>query len=110
MVLGGLLEDVLRKSDQRVPILGSIPGLGALFRTRSTDKVKTNLMVFIRPKILRDSATVTSETNAKYNYIRDVLKQGEAEGVQLMPGEDQFALPPFEEADRSKPRPEDSEE
>ena len=110
LVLGGLLEDVLRESDQRVPILGSIPGLGALFRTRATDKVKTNLMVFIRPKILRDAATVTSETNSKYNYIRDVLRQSEGEGVQLMPKEDHFSLPPFEEADRSKPRAEDSEE
>ncbi len=110
LVLGGLLEDVLRESDQRVPILGSIPGLGALFRTRATDKVKTNLMVFIRPKILRDAATVTSETNSKYNYIRNVLRQSEGEGVQLMPKEDHFSLPPFEEADRSKPRAEDSEE
>ena len=111
LVLGGLLEDVLRESDQRVPILGSIPGLGALFRTRATDKVKTNLMVFIRPKILRDAATVTSETNSKYNYIREVLReQWEGEGVQLMPGEEHFSLPPFEEADRSKPPVEDSEE
>ncbi len=111
LVLGGLLEDVLRESDQRVPILGSIPGLGALFRTRATDKVKTNLMVFIRPKILRDAATVTSETNSKYNYIRDVLReQWEGENVQLMPGEEHFSLPPFEEADRSKPQTEDSEE
>ncbi len=109
-VVGGLLEDVLRESDQRVPTLGSIPGLGALFRTRATDKVKTNLMVFIRPKILRDAATVTSETNSKYNYIRNVLRQSEGEGVQLMPKEDHFSLPPFEEADRSKPRAEDSEE
>jgi len=110
LVLGGLLEDVLRESEQRVPILGSLPLLGNLFRTRSTDKVKTNLMVFIRPKILRDAATVTSETNAKYNYIRNVLRQSEGDGVQLMPDEDHFSLPPFEEADRSKPPAEDSGE
>jgi general secretion pathway protein D len=102
LVLGGLLEDVLRESDQRVPILGSIPGIGALFRSRKTDKVKTNLLVFIRPRILRDSATVTDETNKKYNYIRDVLKESEGTGIQLMPKEEHFSLPPFEEADRSK--------
>jgi len=56
LVLGGLIEDVLRESEQRVPILGSIPIIGNLFRTRKTDKVKTNLFVFIRPKILRDAA------------------------------------------------------
>ena len=55
LVLGGLIEDVLRESDQRVPVLGSIPVIGALFRSRTTDKVKTNLMIFIRPKILRNS-------------------------------------------------------
>ncbi|MDJ0813263.1 MAG: type II secretion system secretin GspD [Woeseiaceae bacterium] len=100
LVLGGLIEDVLRESDQRVPILGSIPVLGALFRSRSTDKIKTNLLVFIRPKILRDAEQAAIETNAKYNYIREVLSaQGGAEGrdVQLMRGEERFALPPIEE-------------
>jgi general secretion pathway protein D len=102
LVLGGLLEDVLRESDQRVPILGSIPGIGALFRSRKTDKVKTNLLVFIRTTILRDSTAVTNETNKKYNYIRDILKQSEGTGIQLMPNAEHFSLPPFEEADRSK--------
>ena len=97
LVLGGLLEDSLRETEQKVPILGSIPGLGALFRSRTTDKVKTNLLVFIRPKILRDASQTTIETNAKYNYIRDVLEQRAADGVDLMPGEDAFTLPPFEE-------------
>ncbi len=110
LVLGGLLEDVLRESDQRVPVLGSIPGLGALFRSRKTDKVKTNLLVFIRPKILRDSASIATETNRKYNYIRDVLKEQEGSGIQLMPKEDHFALPPFEEANRSAPEPEKEDE
>ncbi len=103
LVLGGLLEDVLRESDQRVPILGSIPGIGALFRSRKTDKVKTNLLVFIRTTILRDSTAVTNETNKKYNYIRDILKQSEGTGIQLMPNAEHFSLPPFEEADRSTP-------
>jgi general secretion pathway protein D len=98
LVLGGLIEDVLRESDQRVPVLGSIPIIGALFRSRATDKVKTNLLVFIRPKILRDAEQATIETNAKYNYIREVLSGKDGEDIQLMRGEDRFALPPFEEA------------
>ena len=72
LVLGGLMEDVLRESDQRVPILGSIPIIGNLFRSRKTDKIKTNLLIFIRPTILRDSSQTILETNAKYNYIRGI--------------------------------------
>jgi general secretion pathway protein D len=101
LVLGGLLEDVLRESEQRVPILGSIPFLGALFRAQKTDKVKTNLLVFIRPTILRDAATISTETNSKYNLIKDLLDQTNEDGINLMPGEEGFALPPFEEADRT---------
>jgi general secretion pathway protein D len=97
LVLGGLLEDVLRESEQRVPILGRIPVLGNLFRSRKTDKVKTNLMVFIRPKILRDAAQMSAETNAKYNYIRDVM-QGKKNEVSLMRDEERPSLPTLEEA------------
>ena len=97
LVLGGLLEDVLRESDQRVPVLGRIPLLGNLFRSRKTDKVKTNLLVFIRPTILRDAATTMMETNAKYNFIRDVQQGNRGAGVQLMPGVDRPVLPPIEE-------------
>ena len=59
-----------------MPILGSIPLLGALFRTQKTDSVKTNLMVFIRPKILRDSVQTAYETDEKYNAIREVQQDG----------------------------------
>jgi len=71
LVLGGLLQDDLRQVEQRVPLLGSIPLLGALFRSQSTDQVKTNLMLFIKPTILRDSVAVAYETNQKYQFIRD---------------------------------------
>jgi general secretion pathway protein D len=94
LVLGGLMEDVLRESEQRVPILGGIPLLGALFRAQKTESLKTNLMVFIRPKILRDSAQSRFETNTKYNAIRESLGN---DRIRLMPGTDRTALPPFEE-------------
>lgn len=96
LVLGGLLEDVLRESDQRVPVLGRIPILGNLFRSRKTDKVKTNLLVFIRAKILRDAAATSLETNSKYNYIRDVQQGGQGSGIALMPRQDRPMLPPLE--------------
>jgi general secretion pathway protein D len=94
LVLGGLLEDTLRESNQRVPILGSIPLLGALFRTQKTDSVKTNLMVFIRPKILRDSVQTAFETDAKYNAIRDVQLKGGNYGY--MRSKQRPVLPPLE--------------
>ena len=93
LVLGGLLEDTLRESDQRVPVLGRIPVVGNLFRSRKTDLVKTNLLIFIRPKILRDAATTSAETNAKYNYIRDFLEGERGQGVSLMPGAERPRLP-----------------
>jgi len=72
LVLGGLIQEDLREKEQRVPLLGSIPLIGALFRSTSTQKVKTNLMFFIRPTILRDAEQTAFETNQKYNYIRNL--------------------------------------
>ena len=95
LVLGGLLEDVLRESDQRVPILGSIPLLGNLFRSRKTEKVKTNLMIFIRAEILRDASQTAMETNAKYNFIREVQRGNQGNDVALMPGQNRPMLPPL---------------
>ncbi len=102
LVLGGLIEDQLRESDQRVPVLGRIPLLGNLFRARQTEKIKTNLMVFIRPTILRDSSQTAIETNAKYNMIRDVLEGQRGKSIQLMPGEERATLPPLEELRQSE--------
>jgi len=97
LVLGGLLEDVLRESEQRVPFLGRIPIIGNLFRSRKTDKVKTNLLVFIRAKILRDSSQMAIETNAKYNSIQQILQGNREAGISLMPDQERPVLPPLEE-------------
>ena len=96
IVLGGLIEDNLTESEQRVPLLGKIPVLGELFRVRSTKLRKTNLMVFIRPRIIRTEEQAAIETNAKYNFMRG-LQQDRNEGkVKLMPGARQPTLPPVE--------------
>jgi general secretion pathway protein D len=100
IVLGGLIEDTLLETDQRVPLLGSIPLLGNLFRARTTDTVKTNLLVFIRPRIIKDAADAALETNAKYNYVRDIQRRRSGvfkEDAALMPGQDRPMLPPIEE-------------
>ena len=96
LVLGGLLEDTLRESDQRVPLLGRIPLLGGLFRVRTTNMVKTNLMIFIRATILRDSSQTALETNSKYNFIRRIQQGQQDREVQLMPGVQRPLLPELE--------------
>ena len=81
LVLGGLIQDELRERVERVPVLGSIPLVGALFRSTSRDKVKTNLMFFIRPTILRDDVQAAFQTNAKYNFIRQIQMEREPDMV-----------------------------
>jgi len=93
LVLGGLIQDQITERQQRVPILGRIPLLGALFRSDSTTKQKTNLMVFIRPTILRDNVQAAFETNAKYNYIRDEQLGLKPRRPRLMPLTERATLP-----------------
>jgi general secretion pathway protein D len=96
-VLGGLITDTARENENRVPILGSIPLIGELFKTRSGNKEKRNLMLFIRPTIIRDGAQAAIETNAKYNVVRNQQLQRRNGKVTLLPGERQPLLPPIEE-------------
>jgi len=69
IVLGGLNEDDLQESISKVPLLGSIPVFGRLFSSSAESRVQRNLMVFLRPTILMESADVTSLSGEKYNYI-----------------------------------------
>ena len=70
MVLGGLLQDGYSQSNEAVPWLSSIPGLGALFRNERRATTKTNLMVFLRPYIIRDSVAGRAITLNRYDFIR----------------------------------------
>ncbi|HEX2495154.1 MAG TPA: type II secretion system secretin GspD [Steroidobacter sp.] len=97
IVLGGLITDEVSEGESRVPILGSIPIVGELFKTRSGSKDKRNLMVFIRPTILRDGVKAAVETNAKYNVLRNQQLQRRKGKVTLLPGERQPLLPPIED-------------
>lgn len=93
LVLGGLIQDDIRESEQRVPLLGSIPLLGRLFRAKKVQYVKTNLMFFIKPTIIRDSVDAAFETNAKYNLIRDV-QLGVDRDIGLLKGDYQRPVLP----------------
>ena len=107
IVIGGLLEDNLKDGESRVPILGAIPILGNLFRARSSTKEKKNLMVFIKPTILRDAEHVATETNAKYNFMRNLQLQQNSGKVSLQPDERQPLLPTIQDAplDLRRPKP-----
>jgi general secretion pathway protein D len=97
VVLGGLIEENVRESEQKVPLLGDIPLLGALFRSNTGDVEKTNLMVFIHPVILRDAAVTDIYTNNKYNYMRSLQLGQDEDGVNLMPDKHHPTLPVLEE-------------
>jgi general secretion pathway protein D len=97
VVLGGLIEEKIGESVQKVPFLGDIPFLGALFRSKTADVTKTNLMVFIHPVILRDASVTQSYTNNKYNYIRALQMQQDEDGVNMIPGKQHPVLPLVEE-------------
>ncbi len=104
VVLGGLISDTQTNGEQRVPLLGRIPIIGEAFRTRSAKKNKTNLLVFIQPRILRDGTDTAIETNQKYNYIREQQQQLSPRGeiLPLLPGNKTKVLPPLPEP---APRP-----
>ena len=71
LALGGLLDDNERKSLQKIPILGDIPGLGVFFRSTSKSRVKTNLMIFIRPTIIRSREDGDALTASRWDSMRE---------------------------------------
>lgn len=71
LAIGGLLDENERKTIEKIPLLGDIPGIGELFKSRSRTRSKTNLMVFIRPTIVRTREEARQVTALKYGYIRN---------------------------------------
>jgi general secretion pathway protein D len=94
IVLGGLISEDLQQTEEKVPLLGDIPLLGALFRANSTAKVKRNLMIFLRPVVLRDAAVSSQIASEKYNYIRAQQFKMKQQGVNLMDDEETPVMPP----------------
>ena len=104
LILGGLIQDEVTDTESKVPLLGDIPIIGFLFRTQNTTKTKANLMVFLRPSILRDNKDAAFVTNEKYNYLRGVESgaYNEEDGSFGLLDDAAPRLPPMEEIDRSK--------
>ncbi|UCQ26587.1 type II secretion system secretin GspD [Edwardsiella tarda] len=93
IVLGGLMDDQAGESVAKVPLLGDIPLIGHLFKSTADKKEKRNLMVFIRPTILRDGMAADGVSQRKYNYIRAEQIYRNEQGLSLMPGAPQPVLP-----------------
>ena len=70
VVLGGLIEDRMSDGTDKVPVLGDVPGVGTLFRYDSRRREKTNLMVFLKPSVLRNSQAGRDITSERYDYLR----------------------------------------
>lgn len=99
IVLGGLLEDQVSNSTVSVPILGSIPFIGNLFRYDKRTRTKTNLMVFLRPHIVRDARDSASLTLDRYNFMRAAQNGMPLESRWLTPDASRPLLPALERND-----------
>lgn len=93
IVLGGLIEDKFTDTVNKVPLLGDIPLLGALFRSQSRQKTRTNLMVFLRPTVLRDAPTSNKLSMDRYELMRAQQKDGQPVQSWVTPINESPVLP-----------------
>ena len=87
------MSDSVNESEARVPVLGAIPLLGNLFKSRTGSRQKKNLLVFIRPNILRDADVTEDVSESKYNGARETERTLNRGKVTLLPGERQPLIP-----------------
>ena len=97
VVLGGLVSDEIQDDSQGVPVLSSIPLVGRLFRSDSVKVTKQNLLVFIRPTIIRDDEDLAGATAEKYRYIRDQQMDRRERGLMFLDDGNLPVLPTWEE-------------
>lgn len=97
IVLGGLIEDNITEEVHKVPLLGDIPILGALFRSTSINVGKKHLLIFLKPTIVRDNREMDRATAAKYRLIRKEQLEEINKGVNLFDDDDLPLLPEWEQ-------------
>jgi len=109
IVLGGLIDETVNQSEQKVPLLGDIPLMGNLFKSRTSSTEKRNLMLFLQPSILREERSASAYSSRKYSFMRASQLEQNREGIALMPGENvpilperprAFIPPPFDTLER----------
>jgi general secretion pathway protein D len=98
LVLGGLMQDEYQNNQDRVPGLASIPGLGALFRNENRTRRKSNLMVFLRPQVMRSAEQTQAFSLDRYDLIRAQQKDTQPEPRLLLPINESPVLPPLRSA------------
>lgn len=103
IVLGGLIDEDVQESESKIPLLGDIPFVGALFRSTSTTRQKRNLMIFLRPTIVRDNETAQGISSRKYNYMRAQQLKRQDDGISLMPNTETPVLSDFEDSELAIP-------
>ena len=94
VVIGGLIQDTLTDSVERVPLLGELPVIGSLFRYTSRSRVKTNLMVFLRPTLVRDERGAEALSGERYEYILGEQRAAQPPSRPLLPDMTGPQLPP----------------
>ena len=105
MVLGGLLKEEFSGSAGKVPLLGDIPFIGALFRSDNRTRIKSNLMVFLKPVVIRTQQAATDLTLDRYDSIRAIQKEAQPEPNRVMPINESPVLPPLRQAPGSVLQP-----
>ncbi len=103
VVIGGLIDEKVTESVDKVPLLGDIPWLGHLFKSTKSSTEKRNLMVFIRATIIRDDKTMSNLSTRKYSLIREIQKLQREDGINLMPNTDAPILPAWGESHEINP-------
>lgn len=100
IVLGGLIRDDVVGTVEWVPILGKIPLVGALFRRKSKSAIKTNLMIFLQPRIVRTTADLAGPTKEKHDFIRNEQLHSQQGTKRMMKDGDPPVLPKLKIPDR----------
>ncbi|MBL0141513.1 MAG: type II secretion system secretin GspD [Betaproteobacteria bacterium] len=103
VVLGGLIQDDQQASVEKVPLLGDIPWLGSLFKYESRNRKRTNLMVFLRPVVLKDEKAAAAITSDRYEYIRNLQRGMTLPPNVLLPEAKARELPPIDSTTPGKP-------
>ena len=95
VVIGGLIQDTVNDGEQKVPVLGSIPLLGNLFRYKTRSHSKTDLMIFLRPTVVRDSRSADDYTSERYDRILGAQYKAKPAHDPLLPDMQLPPLPPL---------------